>query len=43
MRKHLEVISPLNHVEKINVPMFVVQGQNDPRVPVTKPNRSLTP
>ncbi len=36
MRKHLEAISPLNHVEKINVPMFVVQGQNDPRVPVTE-------
>ena len=35
MRKHLEAISPLNHVEKIAVPMFVVQGQNDPRVPVT--------
>ncbi|MBT8055868.1 MAG: S9 family peptidase [Xanthomonadales bacterium] len=36
MRKHLEAISPLNHVEKINVPMFVIQGQNDPRVPVTE-------
>ena len=36
MRKHLEAISPLNHVEKIAVPMFVVQGQNDPRVPVTE-------
>jgi dipeptidyl aminopeptidase/acylaminoacyl peptidase len=23
-------------VEKIGVPMFVVQGQNDPRVPVTE-------
>jgi dipeptidyl aminopeptidase/acylaminoacyl peptidase len=28
MRKHLEAISPLNHVDKIQVPMFVVQGQN---------------
>ena len=36
MRKHLEAISPLNHVEKIRVPMFVIQGQNDPRVPVTE-------
>ena len=35
-RAHLEAISPLNHVEKIKVPMFVVQGQNDPRVPVTE-------
>ncbi|MBT8136244.1 MAG: alpha/beta fold hydrolase [Gammaproteobacteria bacterium] len=36
MRAHLEAISPLNHVDKITVPMFVVQGQNDPRVPVTE-------
>jgi dipeptidyl aminopeptidase/acylaminoacyl peptidase len=36
MRAHLEAISPLNHVGKIAVPMFVVQGQNDPRVPVTE-------
>jgi len=36
MRAHLEKISPVNNVEKIKVPMFVVQGQNDPRVPVTE-------
>ncbi|RUO56201.1 S9 family peptidase [Pseudidiomarina homiensis] len=36
MRQHLEAISPNNHVDKINVPMFVVQGENDPRVPVTE-------
>lgn len=36
MRAHLEAISPNNHVEKINVPMFVVQGHNDPRVPYTE-------
>jgi len=36
MRAHLEKISPLNNVEKIAVPMLVVQGQNDPRVPVTE-------
>ncbi len=36
MRAHLEKISPLNNVEKILVPMFVVQGENDPRVPVTE-------
>ena len=36
MRAHLEKISPVNNVEKITVPMFVVQGQNDPRVPVTE-------
>lgn len=36
MRAHLEKISPNNNVEKIKVPMFVVQGENDPRVPVTE-------
>ena len=36
MYEHLQKISPSNNVDKINVPMFVVQGQNDPRVPVTE-------
>ena len=36
MRAHLQKISPLNNVEKIDVPMFVIQGENDPRVPVTE-------
>jgi len=36
MRAFLEKISPNNNVEKIQVPMFVVQGQNDPRVPVSE-------
>jgi len=36
MRKHLEKISPSNNVDKIKIPMFVVQGENDPRVPVTE-------
>lgn len=36
MRSFLESISPNNHVDKIRVPLFVVQGQNDPRVPVTE-------
>ncbi len=36
MRAHLEGISPLNNVDRIAVPMFVVQGENDPRVPVTE-------
>ncbi len=36
MRAHLEKISPVNNVKKIRVPMFVVQGENDPRVPVTE-------
>ncbi|MEM9533606.1 MAG: alpha/beta fold hydrolase [Pseudomonadota bacterium] len=36
MREFLNRISPLNNTEKIQVPLFVVQGQNDPRVPVTE-------
>ncbi|MDN7124593.1 S9 family peptidase [Pseudidiomarina terrestris] len=36
MRAHLTAISPNNHVDKIDVPMFVVQGENDPRVPVSE-------
>lgn len=36
MRAHLESISPTRHVDRIRVPMFVVQGRNDPRVPVSE-------
>jgi dipeptidyl aminopeptidase/acylaminoacyl peptidase len=36
MREYLESISPTNHIGAIQVPMFVVQGENDPRVPVTE-------
>ncbi len=36
MRAFLEQISPLNNADRINRPMLVVQGQNDPRVPVTE-------
>jgi dipeptidyl aminopeptidase/acylaminoacyl peptidase len=36
MRAFLERISPLNNAGKINKPMLIVQGQNDPRVPVTE-------
>ncbi len=41
MRAHLQKISPLNHVEKISVPMFIVQGENDPRVPVTEASQMV--
>ena len=41
MRAHLENISPLNNVEKINVPMFIIQGENDPRVPVTEASQMV--
>ncbi len=36
MYEHLQKISPLNQVDKIKIPMLVVQGENDPRVPVTE-------
>jgi dipeptidyl aminopeptidase/acylaminoacyl peptidase len=32
----LNRIAPLNHVEKITKPLFVIQGENDPRVPLSE-------
>jgi dipeptidyl aminopeptidase/acylaminoacyl peptidase len=34
MRAWMEATAPLNNAEKIKVPMFLVHGRNDPRVPV---------
>jgi dipeptidyl aminopeptidase/acylaminoacyl peptidase len=36
MREFLEKISPRTNVKSIRKPLFVVQGKNDPRVPVTE-------
>jgi dipeptidyl aminopeptidase/acylaminoacyl peptidase len=36
MRAFLESISPLNNVDKINIPLLVVQGKNDPIVPMSE-------
>jgi len=36
MKTFLESISPLNNASKITKPLFIVQGKNDPRVPVTE-------
>jgi dipeptidyl aminopeptidase/acylaminoacyl peptidase len=36
MRDFLEKIAPMNNIEKIKKPMFVIAGQNDPRVPVSE-------
>jgi dipeptidyl aminopeptidase/acylaminoacyl peptidase len=36
MKEFLESISPANHVDKITKPLFIIQGLNDPRVPVTE-------
>ncbi|EMA13183.1 S9 family peptidase [Haloarcula marismortui] len=33
-REFLESISPINNVDRINAPLFVLHGANDPRVPV---------
>lgn len=36
MAEFFEKIAPLNNVEKITKPIFIVQGKNDPRVPYTE-------
>jgi dipeptidyl aminopeptidase/acylaminoacyl peptidase len=36
MAEFLQRVSPLTNVEKIRKPLFVIQGFNDPRVPVTE-------
>lgn len=41
MRSFLTSISPLTHVERIQRPLLVVQGANDPRVPRTEAEQIL--
>ncbi len=36
MAAFFEKIAPLNNIDKIKKPMFIIQGKNDPRVPVTE-------
>ncbi len=36
MRAYLEKVSPLASAGKIRTPILVVQGQNDPRVPISE-------
>ncbi len=36
MRSFLEQISPLTHADRIRTPILIVQGQNDPRVPLSE-------
>lgn len=36
MRAFFERISPLRNSDRITAPLFVIHGQNDPRVPVTE-------
>jgi dipeptidyl aminopeptidase/acylaminoacyl peptidase len=40
MREFLEKIAPMNNIEKIKKPMFVIAGKNDPRVPVSESQQS---
>jgi dipeptidyl aminopeptidase/acylaminoacyl peptidase len=35
-RDFLERISPINHIEKLRAPLFIVHGANDPRVPLSE-------
>lgn len=36
MAAYFEAIAPLNHTDKIKKPLFIVQGENDPRVPASE-------
>lgn len=36
IRAFLYDLSPINHIEKIQAPLLVIHGENDPRVPVTE-------
>ncbi len=42
MREFLDAISPNRHVDKITIPLLIVQGQNDPRVPVTESEQMVS-
>ena len=33
MRAWMERTAPLNNVDKVTKPLFIIQGMNDPRVP----------
>jgi dipeptidyl aminopeptidase/acylaminoacyl peptidase len=41
MREYLESIAPMNKVKNITKPMFVVQGANDPRVPMSEADQMV--
>ena len=41
MRRFLESISPLNNAAEITVPLFIIQGANDPRVPASEADQML--
>jgi dipeptidyl aminopeptidase/acylaminoacyl peptidase len=39
IREFLERVAPLNNAQKIKKPLLIIQGQNDPRVPVSEAAR----
>ena len=41
MAEFLEKIAPFNHADAIKKPLFVVQGDNDPRVPVSESDQMV--
>ncbi len=41
MKEFLAKISPTTHAAQIRKPLFVIQGQNDPRVPVTEASQMV--
>jgi dipeptidyl aminopeptidase/acylaminoacyl peptidase len=41
MREFLESIAPMNHVNNVSKPMFVVAGVNDPRVPKSEADQMV--
>jgi dipeptidyl aminopeptidase/acylaminoacyl peptidase len=41
MREHLEKISPNKNIQKITKPMFIYQGKNDPRVPLSESDQMV--
>jgi len=42
MRAFLQKISPTNNADKIRSPLFVAQGENDPRVPASEARQIVT-
>lgn len=35
-RDMLEFLSPINYIDRIKAPVFIIQGDNDPRVPLSE-------
>ena len=41
MAEHLQKISPMTNIKNITKPMFIYQGENDPRVPLSESEQML--